>query len=552
MKKGRTLFCAAALLCGGFQFANSQEVIEYAGASTCRFCHAGSLAADQHTPWLATKHAVAYDSVAAFSEFLRNKVQRTAECLQCHTTGWDTTRANFGADDFVQVDYNLDEFNISFATDNDSIKFNVVKNVQCESCHGPAFDHIRDFRNVKPPKILGAEVCGACHQDKHHPYFEEWSLSRHAEADTSSSGFLTSKFRNDPECSGCHTFQGFIQFVGTTLDDTLNVKPHVETPPADDALPLVCAACHDPHEARHEAQLRIPPQDLCVKCHNPENAVPPAVPHHSTGSMFAGTGAVEFEGIDYTFARISAHQVLGATAEKKCVACHVFQTPFEQGPPEVAAVTGHTFQPRKAACGQSNCHVGPLELEIPPGSGFKFDHRGTQTFTQTMLDSLEKMLANIQNNILPTGSAADSLNYQKGLFNFQFVNNDGSRGVHNANYAEIILKTTVDFLNKSFVTAVEPVVASQTGLPKTFALQPNFPNPFNPTTRIRFDVPKSSHVKLIVFNARGQQVATLVDERLQRNSYEIEFNASRLSSGIYFYKLVADNFTTTRKMIVIK
>jgi hypothetical protein len=90
------------------------------------------------------------------------------------------------------------------------------------------------------------------------------------------------------------------------------------------------------------------------------------------------------------------------------------------------------------------------------------------------------------------------------------------------------------------------------GLPTSFNLSQNFPNPFNPSTIIRFALPRPSHVELEVFNILGQKVVTLIDKHLPAGSHEIEFNAFDYPSGIYFYRLSHDQGVETRKMTLIK
>jgi hypothetical protein len=85
-----------------------------------------------------------------------------------------------------------------------------------------------------------------------------------------------------------------------------------------------------------------------------------------------------------------------------------------------------------------------------------------------------------------------------------------------------------------------------------FTLSQNYPNPFNPNTNIKFSLPKQSLVKLKVFDLLGREVASLVDEQLNVGVYSVDFNASKLASGVYFYKLSASEFTTTMKMILVK
>lgn len=94
-------------------------------------------------------------------------------------------------------------------------------------------------------------------------------------------------------------------------------------------------------------------------------------------------------------------------------------------------------------------------------------------------------------------------------------------------------------------------------IPDVFLLHPNYPNPFNPTTKIKFDLPQNARgetqdVKLVVFDALGREVATLVNEKLAPGSYEVEFNGRNFLSGIYFFKLTAGEFTEVRRMILLK
>ncbi len=88
--------------------------------------------------------------------------------------------------------------------------------------------------------------------------------------------------------------------------------------------------------------------------------------------------------------------------------------------------------------------------------------------------------------------------------------------------------------------------------PSTFTLEQNYPNPFNPSTTIRFSIPVESNVRLNVFNALGQEVAQIVNERLKEGYHEVSFDATALTSGIYFYRLESDKFVDTKKMILLK
>jgi hypothetical protein len=97
-------------------------------------------------------------------------------------------------------------------------------------------------------------------------------------------------------------------------------------------------------------------------------------------------------------------------------------------------------------------------------------------------------------------------------------------------------------------------------VPSSYSLGQNYPNPFNPITKIKFDVPPLSFpnvsignpVVLKVYDITGREVQTLVNESLKPGTYEVSFDGSSLNSGVYFYKLVTEGFTETKKMILIK
>ncbi|MBN1153646.1 T9SS type A sorting domain-containing protein [candidate division KSB1 bacterium] len=98
-------------------------------------------------------------------------------------------------------------------------------------------------------------------------------------------------------------------------------------------------------------------------------------------------------------------------------------------------------------------------------------------------------------------------------------------------------------------TAVESNIAS---VPGEFKVYDNYPNPFNPVTTIQYDIPKNSMVQLKVFDILGREVATLVNRKQAAGSYSINFDASNLANGIYIYKITADNYSSTKKMMLLK
>lgn len=91
-----------------------------------------------------------------------------------------------------------------------------------------------------------------------------------------------------------------------------------------------------------------------------------------------------------------------------------------------------------------------------------------------------------------------------------------------------------------------------TNYPKDYSLSQNYPNPFNPTTIINYSIPEQGKVALKVFDILGREIKTLVNKYQAAGSYEVEFNATELSSGIYFYRIIADGFVETKKMILMR
>ncbi len=110
------------------------------------------------------------------------------------------------------------------------------------------------------------------------------------------------------------------------------------------------------------------------------------------------------------------------------------------------------------------------------------------------------------------------------------------------------------FVHLDDIQVFDPIGIRPIGseVPKTFALRQNYPNPFNPVTYIEFDLPKTEFVNIVLYNTLGQEVKTLLNENKTAGSYKIDFDASRLSSGTYFYRITAGSFVKTMKMVLVK
>jgi len=107
----------------------------------------------------------------------------------------------------------------------------------------------------------------------------------------------------------------------------------------------------------------------------------------------------------------------------------------------------------------------------------------------------------------------------------------------------------------AFIDWISPLTTDVTisgGQPTDFALLQNYPNPFNPTTIIRYTLPVRSQVTLVVYNALGQEIATLVDQVQDSGAKAVQFDAAGLASGLYLYRLQAGSFVQTRSMVLLR
>jgi len=104
--------------------------------------------------------------------------------------------------------------------------------------------------------------------------------------------------------------------------------------------------------------------------------------------------------------------------------------------------------------------------------------------------------------------------------------------------------------NYSVITEIKETIISE--IPKSFNLYQNYPNPFNPTTMIKFDLPKSGVVKLSVYDNLGKEIQSIINGYRNSGSYEINFDGSKLSTGVYFYRITTNEISETKRMLLIK
>jgi len=149
-----------------------------------------------------------------------------------------------------------------------------------------------------------------------------------------------------------------------------------------------------------------------------------------------------------------------------------------------------------------------------------------------------------------------------------YADNVGNGGIDNVTFTAVSARYvrirmtqnngSTERLNEVEVYAASSALAKTNAeevaaiIPDKIALQQNYPNPFNPTTQISYSVPSAVQVSLKIFNLAGQEVATLVNERRERGNYTVTFDASRLTSGVYFSVLQAGEMRQVRRLVLMK
>jgi hypothetical protein len=419
---------------GTTKLAQTFFVATYVGIATCSKCHSGGLAQNMAQSWSKTLHATLFkDGVNGVASD-----HYSSSCIACHTVGYDTTPGAVNGG------------------------FKNLANIQCENCHGPGSLHAATGGSpMTISKPMGSADCAQCHDaPTHHIKNGEWNNSHHAVVSRDPSG------AGREGCVGCHTGQGFLdKLAGKAVPDTTFGA-------------ITCQACHEPHgqtqpsTAAHLVRTEnVTFADgtkvtdagagmLCMNCHQARvNASVYAAttagssrfgPHHGPqGDMLEGING-------FTYGQMIPSSAHAFVVEDTCVACHM-QTVAETAP-GFSTVGGHTFKPSVTdAQGNTIELVGACQKCHGPNlTTFNFrlmDYdedgkiEGVQTEVQHLLDQLALLLP-------PVGQAKTALNIDatwtraqlEAAYNWQFVANDGSLGIHNTAYAVGLLKASIDDL----------------------------------------------------------------------------------------------------------
>ena len=476
---------------GTTNFVQNISAATYMGAHVCANCHSGGpQAPDVYPIWAQTPHASfltrAIDGLES-DHYSKN-------CISCHTVGYDTNTnaVNGGFDDIAK---SLNWTFPSVLTNGNWAKMPLalqrLGNIQCENCHGPGSEHAQAFGDTnlfnwpRIDKTFAAGDCGQCHDSPNtHIKNAEWNNSIHARTTRTPSGS-----GSRIACVRCHTGPGFADYVENLGSTNAYVTNTVYEA-------ITCQACHDPHDASNPYQLRtgttVPLADgtvvtnagsggFCFNCHTSRNgSYTNSIENYQQGKQTwnGGTGfgvhdspqADMLEGVNaFTYGKTIPSSAHRSSITNTCAGCHM-QTVAMTDPAFLQA-GGHTFHmtyntymtngstivtntlDKVTVCVQCHGKIDSFDMVRADYNGDGVTE-GVQTEVQNLLNKLSTMLPNstyvTNGNYVADGlvkSPSSKTNWPskflKASYNWQFVNNDGSKGVHNVAYAVGLLKASI-------------------------------------------------------------------------------------------------------------
>lgn len=436
------------------------------GGEDCMHCHAGTVES-----WENTLHPDAYADLTA-------EDKENPYCLKCHVTGWDspvsygdTTITNYGPDTTGFDDY------FQVEGDTAAMRRAALAGVQCEACHGAMGP---DFNAHKPAMSFATRragnvatgdpqsLCEPCHSTQ----IEEWggygemAASGHSHPTGTLEDFNNEHYAHIGSCASCHTTEGFVEANDATYADyEFDHTVH----------PIGCVACHDPHanpDGNHQLRSVDPvefafdpsaaPEDphatvsgygngqLCMQCHHGRrdndhvndqiaNGYAHFGPHSSPQmDMFGGSGSYQ---VAATYDTSHFHQTL----TDACVTCHMTRETFLHG--ETVDHAFHTFSPGLENCQTAGCHGNATTIEDIVTSGHDV------TTIMDYADSLAAGLGFADAAAFESGASdwsqlAGTTSVQREAgYALIFVLSDGSRGVHNPDYAFSLLDNAITYLH---------------------------------------------------------------------------------------------------------
>lgn len=425
-------------------------------------------------------------------------------CVGCHVTGTRIAKNISGTDT---------SWVAGWANSNDTTNIKVG----CESCHGPGSDHIIDPSNSNifgPNQMNSAglqrqqEVCGQCHMRSSSTGFTyEYPWKESVDSGYTPGNVLSNYIP---------VWQNFFNAVGGpgVWPDTLTSRQHHQQWQDMSYSPhnnnMNCFRCHEPHTSvnglPHQLKLSAQDNSICIQCH----------------SNFGTIGNPNINAIrnhtKHTYDPTNQNQTGGTS---RCVTCHMTKTAVTAVSYDISSHNFKVIRPSKT-----------------------LQKLGVSSPTQGMLNTCA---VGCHRN---PGAAGGTSNVPA-----LGVGNDATL----TNWREPTDSLLADTLNRWFNRQIWTVGIQQVSneVPAEFRLGQNFPNPFNPDTKIEFTVPGNEFVSIKIFDITGREIITLVGENMKTGKYVvnwggIDYKGEAVTSGAYFYRMVSGNFVETKKMMLVK
>lgn len=424
-----------------------------AGLTVCGKCHVG-----KQSEWVTTGHAAAWQG-------LQDSGHAQEHCEGCHTVNelGNPSDADGGWSATADTRYH---------------------DVQCESCHGAGQSHADNPDASQPFASLAVGLdpavgCAECHSGAHHPFVDEWSQSAHATV----VGFAADR----AECAACHRGQATLEAWGE----------HDEYVEQDDAehLPVVCGVCHDPHETRHEGQLRFPVQTtaieshLCARCHNRSTIPNPESshglePHAPEAALLVGDA-----GWFPPNSEIDEGEIRGTHGSDAnpglCATCHVvaYEITDQETGEFVFNSTGHLFAAMPCVDAQGvpvpgDCEVSTAARSFEGCTGAGCHGDATAAFSaftsgvtavEDAADDLIAMLEQVDPDLEAAGGEIDPADptftvAEGAFFNYNLAIHGGdvrASAVHNPFLVEALLLASITAVEDAYAPAVVSSVRAE-------------------------------------------------------------------------------------------
>lgn len=477
----------------------------YYGLQMCSACHSGnSVISGQPVPniystYTNTPHA------SYFTRAINGQVSShyNKSCIQCHVLGYDTNSfaVNGGFDDIATLygwTFPAVLTNSNWAAMPAPLQN--LANIQCENCHGPGSQHPVQNGIVGNTNFIsvsyGAGTCSQCHDSLPNEYQStEWNASLHA----------SSARETSVACVRCHTGPGFIGWATAGGMASQNLFPTnvicanaystniLTTAPNTTYEAITCQACHNPHDDSNPHELRMGYNvtlsdgtvvtnagagGFCMECHNNRNGsytnmmakYPLNQPNWAGGVAFGPHDSPQgdmLEGVNAeTYGQTIPSAPHASVVTDTCAGCHMQPT---TNTPAFSLAGGHTFKmsytnslgakvPVAYVCTQCHGNVTNFDILAPDYVGYGYS-QGIQTQVQILLNQLSMLLPPPTYQANPSNYVADGqiktaatfrtvptnwpTKFLKAVYNFEFVANDGSLGVHNGPFAVGLLKASI-------------------------------------------------------------------------------------------------------------